>query len=346
LDQACLVQLQLCALSVELPCHASFILQRTMEPAKKVLLMGRAGAGKTSMKSIIFANYLARDTNRLHQTNFIEHSSLRFLGNLRLNLWDCGGQDVFMENYFESQRETIFQNAEVLIYVLVAVGDKRGGNASTPDAAKDLNYFAHAMDSVRQFSPTARVFCLVHKLDLVHESQRDQVFRNYEKDLMSTAPGVRLTCFGTSIWDETLFKAWSQIVYSLIPDIGQLESQLSHLCQVCEADEVVLFEKNTFLLISQSSRRTMQDNHRFEKISNIVKQFKLSCGKVKTSFRSFHVKNSLFSATIEPFLQHSFVMIVVSDPKIKQAATAANLWAARSHFAELAKAGAPFGAHL
>merc|ERR1712032_558323 len=141
-------------------------------------------------------------------------------------------------------------------------------------------------------------------------------------------------------------KAWSQIVYALIPEIDTLEKQLQHICHVCEADEVVLFEKNTFLLISHSSRKDMQDSHRFEKISNIVKQFKLSCGKVKTSFRSFQVKNSLFSATIEPFLQHSFVMVVVSDPHIHGAATATNLWAARSHFAELAKAGAAFGAHL
>merc|ERR1712039_1121453 len=122
--------------------------------------------------------------------------------------------------------------------------------------------------------------------------------------------------------------------------------QLQHICHVCEADEVVLFEKNTFLLISSSSRKQMQDSHRFEKSANIVKQFKLSCGKVKTSFRSFQVKNSLFSATIEPFLQHSFVMVVVSDSSIHGAATSANLWAARSHFAELAKQGVPWGAHL
>jgi Ras-related GTP-binding protein A/B len=301
------------------------------------------------MKSIIFANYLARNTDRLHSTNMIEHSSLRFLGNLRLNLWDCGGQDVFMENYFESQRETIFQNAEVLIYVLTAVNDKRGqgsGEASKTSQDKDRDYFAHAMDSLRQFSPNARVFCLIHKLDLVHESKRGETLKNFEQLLMDQAPGINLRCFGTSIWDETLFKAWSQIVYSLIPDISQLEKQLEHICHVCEADEVVLFEKNTFLLISSSSRRSMQDSHRFEKISNIVKQFKLSCGKVKTNFRSFQVKNSFFSATIEPFLQHSFVMVVVSDPSIQHAATNANLWAARSHFSELHKQGAPFAAHL
>jgi Ras-related GTP-binding protein A/B len=35
---------------------------------KKVLLMGKSGSGKTSMRSIIFANYLARDTMRLGPT--------------------------------------------------------------------------------------------------------------------------------------------------------------------------------------------------------------------------------------------------------------------------------------
>lgn len=313
--------------------------------------MGRAGAGKTSMKSIIFADYLAHDTQRLQHTHQIEHSSLRLLGDLRLNLWDCGGQDAFMMNYFESQRENIFQKAEVLIYVIVAVSDKRGSSdlpkSSSDMTRDDLHYFAIAMDSLRQFSPSAKVFCLIHKLDLVHDSKREEVLRNYERDLRNSAgPGVDMECFGTSIWDETLFKAWSKIVHSLIPDIEQLETQLTHIRQVCEADEVVLFEKNTFLLISHSSRGNMQDSHRFEKISNIVKQFKLSCGKVKTRFRSFQVRNSLFTATIEPFLQHSFVMAVVSDPGIHSAATATNLWAARSHFAELAKAGAPFGKHL
>lgn len=35
---------------------------------RKVLLMGKSGAGKTSMRSIIFANYIARDTSRLGPT--------------------------------------------------------------------------------------------------------------------------------------------------------------------------------------------------------------------------------------------------------------------------------------
>ena len=38
-----------------------------------MLLMGRSGSGKTSMRSIIFANYVARDTMRLAATIDVEH---------------------------------------------------------------------------------------------------------------------------------------------------------------------------------------------------------------------------------------------------------------------------------
>lgn len=58
---------------------------------RKVLLMGKSGAGKSSMRSIIFSNYVAKDVRRLGATIDVEHSSIRFMGNLMLNLWDCGG---------------------------------------------------------------------------------------------------------------------------------------------------------------------------------------------------------------------------------------------------------------
>lgn len=58
---------------------------------KKVLLMGKSGSGKSSMRSIIFSNYVAKDVRRLGATIDVEHSTIKFLGNLVLNLWDCGG---------------------------------------------------------------------------------------------------------------------------------------------------------------------------------------------------------------------------------------------------------------
>lgn len=59
--------------------------------------------------------------------------------------------------------------------------------------------------------------------------------------------------FATSIWDETLYRAWSQIVYSLIPNMDVLELQLRDFCAVSGVSEVVLFERATFLVISHIS---------------------------------------------------------------------------------------------
>ena len=53
--------------------------------------MGKSGAGKSSMRSIVFSNYVAKDVRRLGATIDVEHSNIKFMGNLMLNLWDCGG---------------------------------------------------------------------------------------------------------------------------------------------------------------------------------------------------------------------------------------------------------------
>ena len=418
---------------------------------KKVLLMGKAHSGKTSMRSIIFANYLARDTMRLSPTLDVEHHHVRFLGDLVLNLWDCGGQDAFYESYFERDRETIFRSVELLIYVFDIESD-------CPE--KDFDHFAGVLEAMEENSPDARIFVLVHKMDLVAEEERELILEDRKRLIEESCLSVgvqHFQCFGTSIWDETLYKAWSEIVTNLIPNIGVLESHLSDFCRICDADEVVLFERATFLVISHaqakkdvddgtrrqnyiaagdekdphddvneeaadrtgnvaddggledeaahdkdqheaqimstsphsapsppihdstldgtstpaspggnatlstnpsnnnnqqlaakaSNQRTSSptpqfDAHRFEKISNIVKQFKLSCGKAQSQFQGMDVRNSKFTAFIDAFTANTYIMVIVSNTGpnscqdwgrgTQKAATLMNIQKARSHF--------------
>ena len=51
----------------------------------------------------------------------------------------------------------------------------------------------------------------------------------------------------SGIWDETLYKAWSSIVYMLIPNVKEMECSLNEFAEILDADEVLLFEKATFL---------------------------------------------------------------------------------------------------
>ena len=83
--------------------------RKTHVERKKVLLMGKSGAGKTSMRSIIFSQFMANEVHSLGVTMEIEHSNVRLLGNLTVNLWDCGGQEQFMDQYFKDQKENIFR---------------------------------------------------------------------------------------------------------------------------------------------------------------------------------------------------------------------------------------------
>ncbi|KAH7649603.1 hypothetical protein FG379_001229 [Cryptosporidium bovis] len=285
---------------------------------KKVLLMGRAGAGKTSMRSIIFANYLPKDTTRLTATNNIEHSHLRFFGNLVLSLWDCGGQDIFMENYFESQREHIFRSTQVLIYVMEV---RKVTNTSSKQIMKDLEqdfvYFRNTVDNLKSLSPQSNLFCLIHKMDILSTNEKELAVEYYKREIGKIAGDMSYRVFPTTIWDETLFAAWSEIVYALIPNVGLLENNLKMLAETCNAIELVLFERSTFLVISHSESSNLLDSirhkSRFERVSNICKQFKLTCAKSQTNFVGIKLETSEFSCIIKRFTQNSYILAVIND---------------------------------
>eukprot|EP01130_Rhizamoeba_saxonica_P004344 TRINITY_DN1777_c2_g2_i1.p1 TRINITY_DN1777_c2_g2~~TRINITY_DN1777_c2_g2_i1.p1 ORF type:complete len:317 (+),score=52.39 TRINITY_DN1777_c2_g2_i1:34-984(+) len=298
---------------------------------RKVLLMGPGGAGKTSMRSIIFANFVARDTSNFTKTVNVENSSVRFLGNLALNLWDCGGQRQFMTSYFVlAEKEHIFSNVAVLIFVFDIQSNTR---------KDDLEVYKKCIECLQEFSVNAKVFVLIHKMDLLPKDQRDAVFEQRVNQLKELSFEFKITCFQTSIWEETLYKAWSKIVYSLIPNADTIRAHLNEFMNITEAEEVVLFEKATFLDISHTTQdRSLEmfsDRQRFERISNIIKMFKLSCMKSGTSLQSMRVHNSDFDAFIYEFTNNTYIMVIISDPSVQTATTLMNIRNARVHFENL-----------
>lgn len=152
-------------------------------------------------------------------------------------------------------------------------------------------------------------------MDLVQEEMREDVYEERSNYLKQHSQGLKISCIATSIWDETLYKAWSSIIYTLIPNIPVLEKHLQVFAENADAEEVVLFERTTFLVISHASRSkgTHPDPQRFEKISNIVKQFKLSCAKIQSQFTSFEMKGSNFSAFICQYTVDTYILVVMGD---------------------------------
>ena len=107
---------------------------------------------------------------------------------------------------------------------------------------------------------------------------------------------------------------------------------LKEICKAVHANEVVLFEKSTFLVISHYDDVGHEDVHRFEKISNIIKQFKLSCIKTNYQFQSMVVKNEKFTSIIDEFTSSTYIMVIVNDPQVEQEAIYMNIKASRAYF--------------
>ncbi|KAH3677365.1 hypothetical protein OGATHE_000839 [Ogataea polymorpha] len=292
-----------------------------MSSGKKLLLMGRSGSGKSSMRSIIFSNYSAFDTRRLGATIDVEHSNLRFLNNMTLNLWDCGGQDVFMENFLSNDSDNqnsnsssnIFKKCEVLIHVF---------DVESKEVQKDIEIFKRVLDNLHKFSPGVKIFILVHKMDLIQINKRQELFDIMFNKLHHVAWDnykFKIKGFATSIWDESLYKAWSQIVCSLIPNISLYEELLSKFNSILNAREMILFEKTTFLVISSTNKFNAGsdelDPKRFEKISNIIKTYKQSVNKIRTNFNNLvlHGRNS--SIYLDVLTSNIYIMIIMDNPK-------------------------------
>lgn len=167
------------------------------------------------------SNHAASGTTRFGATIDVEMNHVRFLGSVVLNLWDCGGQEAFMDAYLTRQRNTIFSDVGVLIYVF---------DVESRDTERDLGYYIDCLDACRKNSPEAEIFVLLHKMDLC-EHRRDPVavFNAKRQELLKYGGGSVIKMFPTSIYNESLYRVsnYHTLLSCGLP-LAQLFRRLGH----------------------------------------------------------------------------------------------------------------------
>ncbi|OAL66741.1 small monomeric GTPase [Trichophyton rubrum] len=310
---------------------------------RKVLLMGKSGSGKSSMRSIIFSNYVAKDVRRLGATIDVEHSHVKFIGNLTLNLWDCGGQDAFMETYLASQRENIFSDVAVLVYVF---------DIESREVERDLDTYSAIIGALQEFSPNAYVFCLIHKLDLIQAEHRRRICEERSALIRARSGSFSIDTFGSSIWDQSLYKAWAGIVHKLIPNLSVIERFLHAFAAKIDAEEVVLFERSTFLTITSVTSEVGKLNpiyDRHERLSNIMKAFKHCAARnthttpASASFLVMHTKTPQFNVFLGLFTDNTYILVVIPPGEAAYNCAVMNTMLAREGFAKGSSGGSADG---
>lgn len=186
-----------------------------------------------------------------------------------------------MENYLSHQRAHVFGSVAVLIFVF---------DIESRTFQADVVNYGNIVRALEECSPAAKIFVLIHKMDLVQTRMRVSLFEERCEFIRDHSEGFRDTVefFATSIWDQTLYRAWTHIIYFLIPNAGLIETRLRQLAEIIDARELIMYERTTCLIVSHVTRGFEQNNpfhDRFERISNILKLHKQSLAYVKMTLR-------------------------------------------------------------
>lgn len=216
-----------------------------------------------------------------------------------------------MDSYLNTQRENVFSDAEVLIYVF---------DIESREVERDLDTYGQVISALKQYSPTAMVFCLVHKMDLVQNDLRERIYEERCKMIISRSEGMSLETFASSIWDQSLYKAWAGIVHRMIPNLVVIEKFLHAFAEQLKAEEIVLFERSTFLTVTSVGTQPDEENpnpDRHERISNIMKSYKHTVARntrttaASAGFVLFKVQTPTFNSFLARFTENTYIFVVI-----------------------------------
>lgn len=102
-----------------------------------------------------------------------------------------------MVAHYLQQPERYFNEVKVLIYVFEVNYVEK----------EELETFKKVVESLEKFSPDAKLFVLIHKMDTIAVIKKQEVFRE-KSELISQYAGQIVEVkefFATSIWDVTLY---------------------------------------------------------------------------------------------------------------------------------------------
>lgn len=164
--------------------------------------MGLGAAGKSSLKSIVFEGKKPDDVSDYKATINYTRSTKSIVGT-NFQIFDCGGQESFINSFTGPLAEFIFSDVQVFIWV-VDISNFDGVSTSK-------FYFDLAIKRIQEHSPDATVFCFFHKVDLLQADMRADLIETM-KQYFVAKESVTVKYHATSIFDQSLYVAFGEIV--------------------------------------------------------------------------------------------------------------------------------------
>ncbi|KAK6199184.1 Gtr2 protein [Scheffersomyces amazonensis] len=209
-----------------------------------ILLMGLRRGGKSSICKVVFHNMQPLDTLYLESTS--KPTTEQFSSLIDLSVMELPGQLNYFEPNYDSER--LFSSIGALVYVI----------DSQDEYLNALTNLSMIIEFAYKVNPKINIEVLIHKIDGLSEdyrmdAQRDIMQRTGDELLDLGLEGVQVSFYLTSIFDHSIYEAFSRIVQKLIPELPSLENMLDNLVQHSSIDKVFLFDVNSKIYVATDS---------------------------------------------------------------------------------------------
>ncbi|GAB4315307.1 MAG: hypothetical protein Kow0069_17100 [Promethearchaeota archaeon] len=296
------------------------LLDSTREAQLKIVLLGLAGAGKTSIYLNLFEGKEFWEIRDLAPTRGVQRRSpgARGNGERKLYVWDVGGQERYVKEHHENPG-FLFSGASGVVFVVDA-----SDAGSLERAAEELQW---ALARAGELAPEAKFHVFVHKMDLFQDREHayDKI-RAY----LSALPGAGgVSGFhATSVLDASVVAAWASFMEEVLPKSRVLNVLAEDLKQRLGAYNILLIEKHTGLPVCSSKlqdglargNRTASEDE-YVKLTGLMNKFIVTVGRLAeeldlVNLQAITVELGNGIVWIREVIP-GFLLMVVTDSKAK-----------------------------
>ena len=173
--------------------------------------MGLAQSGKTTIVKVTAEGMIPQKKAAYSATLDYKRNTYNLFGT-KVSMFDLGGQKSFLDRFIGELAEFVFTNVSALIFVIDI------SNMDTISLAK--YYYDLAKKTLKKYSPKAKTHILIHKMDLIDQSKKDD-FISSVKEFLDFDPTDQI--FETNVFDKSIFMAMEKIIRGLGDSVETFE---------------------------------------------------------------------------------------------------------------------------